>query len=286
MGGTPTAAVTARAETAAAAVAATAGVEVRTLTTGADLAAAAELFTVVWQTPFADHILRAFELSGNYVAGAFEARGQLVGGSVAFASLQVEPEVHSHITAVAPSHRRSGVGLALKLHQRWWALERGFSVISWTYDPLILRNANFNLSRLGARAEEYLEDVYGDMDDPLNGRDESDRLWVSWPLADPEVAEAAAGTPRRLTVPPEAVERLKPGPDGRPLALPLEEPPGHAFTCRVPEDIETLRSTDPALATAWRFALRDVLGGSLEAGYRIAGLSGEGDYVVSPPGAS
>jgi len=281
------AAIRARAAEAVAACAERAGVVVRMLTGGPEYEAAAELFTAVWQAPSVpEHILRVLGLSGNYVAGAFDEGGRLVGASVAFACIFEEPELHSHITGVAMSHRHSGVGVVLKLHQRSWALEHGIGLINWTFDPLIKRNANFNLARLGATAVDYLVNVYGIMHDALNGRDESDRLLVRWRLADREVEAAAAGFPRRVKSPPGTVERLKPGPDGHPVVRSAREGDAPAFTCRVPDDMESLRSSDPELASAWRVALREVLGRPLAAGAQLLGLNEEGDYVVAgPPGA-
>ena len=183
------------------------------------------------------------------------------------------------------SHRRSGVGLVMKLHQRQWALERGIELITWTFDPLIRRNARFNLSRLGATVDEYLENVYGDTDDALNGRGESDRLLVRWRLSDEAVVAATAGTPRCTAVPPAFVPALLPGPDGLPETVdPATIRAG--FTCRVPDDIEALRVSDPDGANAWRFALRELLGGSLARGGSLLGLTDDGDYVVSAPGAT
>jgi predicted GNAT superfamily acetyltransferase len=274
--------VTRAAQAAAAALAERAGVEVRTLSGTDELARAAQLFTELWASPFSDQILRALDISGNYVAGAFDVAGTLVAASAGFAAISDEPEIHSHVTGVALSHRRSGLGLVLKFHQRSWALERGIGLITWTFDPLIKRNANFNLARLGATADEYRENVYGDMDDALNSRDESDRLWVSWRLAEPEVEAAAAGQSRHVPTPAGDLERLKPSPDGTPLTLTASEPAGQAFTCQVPDDIESLRRKDPETASAWRLALRDVLGEALASGGRILGVNTDGNYVVVP----
>jgi predicted GNAT superfamily acetyltransferase len=272
-----------------------AGVDVRPLTTSADLRAAAELFTDLWGTPFSDHVLRALELSGNYVSGAFgtdqsapgglapggaTARRLMVGASIAFLAVADEPELHSHITGVLTSQQRSGVGLALKLHQRCWALERGIATITWTFDPLVRRNAAFNLARLGATADEYLENVYGSMADALNGDDESDRLLVRWRLADPTVEAASAGVARRVPVRTDLAEALRPGPDGNPLVLPLEGPGPQCFSCTVPDDIQSMRASRPEVARAWRLALRQVLGGALGVGGRLLGLDADDNYVV------
>jgi predicted GNAT superfamily acetyltransferase len=198
---------------------------------------------------------------------------------MAFAAIAEEPELHSHVTGVRRSRQRGGAGRALKLHQRCWALERGIETISWTFDPLVRRNAVFNLARLGASGDHYLENVYGRMKDLLNGDDESDRLFVKWRLADLAVEAAAAGSPHCLRVNTALAEALTPGPDGSPIVLPADGP-DRRVVCRVPGDIQSMRAGRPDVARAWRLALRQVLGGALANGGRLLGLDDDGDYVV------
>lgn len=257
------------------------GVRVRALTSNDDLGAAVRLFAGVWNsvergTPLSEDVLRAFDLSGNYVRGAFDAAGVLAGASVAFACIGERPELHSHSTAVAAAHRRAGVGVALKLDQRAFALERGIDSVSWTFDPLVRRNAELNLARLGAEVVSYMENVYGIMADALNGEDESDRLLVRWHLLDDAVIAAVAGVARRVASGGLLPSRLEPGPDGSPV---LTEARGR-FTCLVPERIEELRGADPALAGEWRLATREVIGRTLAAGGRIPGLDNSGAFVL------
>ena len=83
------------------------------------------------------------------------------------------------------ANSRRNVGYALKLHQRAWALQRGIATITWTFDPLVRRNAYFNLAKLGVRATRYLPNFYGAMQDPINAGDDTDRLLVDWDLASP-----------------------------------------------------------------------------------------------------
>ena len=92
-----------------------------------------------------------------------------------------------------PAGLGRSVGFALKVHQRAWCLRRGVRVIAWTYDPLIRRNAYFNLVKLGARPVEYLRNFYGAMDDAINGGTETDRLLVHWDLGSDLAAAACAG---------------------------------------------------------------------------------------------
>lgn len=90
------------------------------------------------------------------------------------------PWFWSHMAAVEPEYRGSGVGAALKFRQYQVARERGVPLITWTFDPLQAGNANFNLARLGAIARRFLPNHYGEMDDPLNRGLPSDRLWCEW----------------------------------------------------------------------------------------------------------
>ena len=66
---------------------------------------------------------------------------------------------------MAPSHQGTAVGFVLKQHQRSWALERDIDTIEWTFDPLVRRNAYFNLTKLGARLVGYVDNFYGKLHD-------------------------------------------------------------------------------------------------------------------------
>ncbi|MGW4637273.1 GNAT family N-acetyltransferase [Sphaerisporangium sp. NPDC004334] len=257
-----------------------AGVQVRELREIAEFEQVVELYDGIWETepghaPINVELLIAFAHSGNYVSGAF-ADGGLAGASVGFFAAPSGRALHSHVTGCA---RGRGIGFALKLHQRAWALARGLGVISWTYDPLVRRNAHFNLTKLGARPERYLESFYGAMGDAINAGDESDRLLAVWPLDDPRVEAACSGAARPVAVPGGAVMALAEE-DGRPAR---GSPDGRTLLVGTPRDIETLRPRDPATARAWRHAVRDVLGGLLEDGARVTGFTAGGHYIVERP---
>ncbi|MGX7681560.1 hypothetical protein ACSMXN_21970 [Jatrophihabitans sp. DSM 45814] len=185
--------------------------------------------------------------------------------------------MHSHIAGVDPAMRARNIGFALKLHQRAWALVRGISEICWTFDPLVRRNAYFNLVKLAADATEYLPNFYGPMDDAINGGDETDRLLVRWQLDSPAVSAACEGRLRSRSPGVEAVDALKAGADGGPLMGLVS---GATIRIAIPADIESLRRTDPKLAAEWRLAVRDVLGGNLGDGGRIAGFDRNGWYLM------
>ncbi|MGO9558799.1 MAG: GNAT family N-acetyltransferase [Acidimicrobiales bacterium] len=260
-----------------------AGVTVCELTELGQLRAACALFGDLWREPrgtppISAHVLRALQISGNYVVGAFDSDGELVGASVAWATPPPEVELHSHVTGVDAIRHRSGTGLALKLHQRAWALQHGVTTVSWTFDPLVRRNAVFNLSRLGAQVVAYIENVYGEMDDALNAGDESDRLLVRWDLESERVEAAAEGVAFELGG--DRPLALVAAPDGTPL-VELHPADLAEFGVQVPADIEQVRRSDPAVARRWRAATREVLGGALHAGGRVLGLDWAGVFVVA-----
>jgi predicted GNAT superfamily acetyltransferase len=274
------------------AAAGAAGVEIRELTEVAELAAAGDLFESIWRSapgarPLTTELLRAMSSAGNYVAGAF-GPGELLGACFGFFGHPGKGGLHSHIAGVAASGAGRGIGQALKLHQRGWALAQDVSVITWTFDPLVRRNAYFNLGKLGALPLRYLPDFYGPMADRINGSGETDRLMVGWDLTSPAVRAASLGEPvpadARAWRAQGASTALSAGADGGPvtgsarLAGSTSSP---AVLVAVPSDIERLRHHDPGRAAAWRSALREVLGGLMADGARVTGFDRAGWYVLS-----
>src|SRR4051812_11188305 len=164
-----------------------AGVEIRPLDDADEERRVHDLFDQVWGTPTSVvgmELIRAIGHAGGYVAAAF-AGEQVVGGSLGFLGRhRGQPSLHSHVTGILPGVRRTGLGRALKLHQRAWAATNGLAWITWTFDPLVRRNAWFNLAVLGAEVHEYLVDFYGPIVDAINVGDESDRLLVAWTVGD------------------------------------------------------------------------------------------------------
>jgi predicted GNAT superfamily acetyltransferase len=225
--------------------------------------------------------MRALSHAGGYVSGAYDGE-RLVAASLAFHTDGAEAGLHSHISAVLPDVQGRDVGVALKLHQRAWALERGVRTISWTYDPLLRRNAWFNLTKLGARAVGYLVDFYGVMDDAQNIGDESDRAVALWSLEAPYVTRAADGDRTDLAL--DALLRggaflaLRDN-EGRPE---LAEVPGgiRQVLVQVPADIQGLRQTDPGLARAWRESSRSVLEPLLAGSFVATGFTRTGCYLL------
>ena len=192
--------------------------------------------------------LRALQQSGNYVVGLFDDEGgaeRMVGASIAFFGAPGRRRMHSHITALLPEYRGRGWGRELKEHQRQWAFSRDVGSITWTFDPLVARNAHFFISVLGARVTGYTVNNYGIFGGGDAG-DESDRLDVEWSLAD--IAKA---------------------PDDGAIVTTLE----------IPADVESMRESDPEAAHQWRVRLRTQMEELRERGLKIAGFDAARGYL-------
>jgi predicted GNAT superfamily acetyltransferase len=275
----PVAQVTA--EVAAADAALTAGVDIVALESPEQFVDVQRLFAEIWSSgdepPVSAELMRALAHAGNYVVGAYDTArdGALVGACVGFCGPPAEATLHSHIAGVTPSARGRSVGYALKLNQYTWALRHGLKGITWTFDPLVCRNAHLNIAKLGATPTEYLPNFYGAMTDGINAGQGSDRLLVSW-----SVRPLVEGR-RRDDVAPGAVVLLEESSAGRPTTAGARALGEHETgLVRVPRDIEVLRLKDPAAAISWRSAVGEVLGGLLQQGRRITGFTGPGYYVV------
>ncbi len=157
-----------------------AGVRLEQIIWGEAITVPAPIFVV------ADH-------TGGQVLGAFDGK-KLVGMTLALAGFRSSLQfLHSHMTAVLPDYQNRGVGRRLKLFQRQDALKRGIPLVEWTFDPLELKNAHFNLVRLGAVARRYIPDCYGTTESPLHAGLPTDRLVAEWWLDSVRVKEILAG---------------------------------------------------------------------------------------------
>ena len=136
--------------------------------------------------------------SGGQILGAFDGH-RLVGFTLALAGFHSHRQfLHSHMTAVIPEYQNRGVARRLKLFQREDALQRGIPLVEWTFDPLELKNAHFNLVRLGAVARSYIPDCYGVTESPLHAGLPTDRLVAEWWLDSPRVRAIIEGKPVSL----------------------------------------------------------------------------------------
>lgn len=137
--------------------------------------------------------------TGGQILGAFDG-SRLVGFTMAMAGFRPGQQfLHSHMTAVLPEYQNLGIGRRLKLLQREDALARGVSQVEWTFDPLELKNAHFNLVRLGAVMRRYIPDCYGITESPLHAGLPTDRLVAEWWIDSERVRNVLAGKPLPMT---------------------------------------------------------------------------------------
>lgn len=214
------------------------------------------LFDDVWgvKNMVPTELIIAVTHTGGYASVA-RRDGGVVGAAFGFLAHYHDgrASLHSHATGVLARAANVGVGEALKIHQWQWASERGLEAVTWTFDPLVRRNAHFNLVKLGAVVVGYHEDFYGAIHDGINAQERTDRLMVSWAVG--------AAVPRGCHVQgSDDAERID-----------------------IPDDIEAMRLGDRRAAHEWRERQRVALRRCFESGRTIIGMDHEGRYVTGAP---
>jgi predicted GNAT superfamily acetyltransferase len=225
-----------------------------------EFSACFEIQRTVWGSADADLVpLPLFVVAaetGGQVLGAF-TEDRLVGFTLALAALRGRtPFLHSHMTAVLEPWRDRGVGRSLKLLQREDALSRGIELIEWTFDPLQIKNAYFNLVRLGAIARRYVVNMYGTLTSPLQAGLPSDRLLAEWQLSSARVRRAVAAPPERKSA---AVSSR-----------------GKIVRVRIPLELSELRHTRPDEAVRMQAEIRQEFEYWLNLGYAAVSVKVEG----------
>jgi predicted GNAT superfamily acetyltransferase len=214
-----------------------------------------DLFDRTWKmassTEITPNLLQAMVHSGSYLTGAF-TDNKIVGAAFAFPATNGGLHLHSHMTAVLPEFRDKGVGYALKIDQWNWAKKKNYSYLSWTFDPLVRRNAKLNIVKLGVDISAYFPNFYGAMPDALNAGDESDRLMVSW-RTDIDAPKA-----RELITHPKLDDIL----------------------IEIPEDIVAIRSKNQSESMKWRRQVREQFLAAFEKNGKVVGFSTNNEYVV------
>jgi predicted GNAT superfamily acetyltransferase len=263
----------------------TAALDIRPLHTAEEMNQVEALQQVVW--PGDDlaivpaHVLLTAAHNGGLVAGAC-AGERLAGFVFGFLGFhETEPARRlkhcSHMLGVHPDFRSAGVGHALKTYQREHVLRQRLDLITWTYDPLLARNAQLNIAKLGAVCTTYLPDLYGPMRDSLNAGLPSDRFQVEWWITTRRVADRLGGAPgdrpRLADLSAACAVWLNPpSSDGVPQP---PNPDADASTnaspvlIEIPADFLALKAADPALALRWRLGTRAAFQALFRQGYVV-----------------
>jgi predicted GNAT superfamily acetyltransferase len=253
-----------------------AGVGLRTLKSEEEFGDALGVMAATWGSTqlIGQELLRAFEASGNVLIGAYEG-DVMVGFVLGFFGHDEEGfHHHSHMLAALPDRRHRGVGYALKLAQRAAVLDAGVGVVRWTFDPLVARNAHFNLTKLGAVADRFHRNFYGAMDDDINRGDRSDRLEIHWDLR--------SALPKHVIRLERAhVVLAREGPADLPRPSGVRPPEaGGAAMIQIPREYPALREVNPDLARAWRDATAEAMEACYAKGLVATGFLKEGAYVL------
>jgi predicted GNAT superfamily acetyltransferase len=230
-------------------------IKIRPLITIEDQDLGRAVFDHTWAkdagTEITPNLLQAMVHSGAYLSGAFIG-SDCVGAAFAFPATTGGLHIHSHMTAVMENHRDKGIGFLLKIDQWHWAKKNNYKEITWTFDPLVKRNAKLNLLKLGADVSAYYLNFYGEMPDALNAGDESDRLLASWKV------EGGAPMSRQEIISTESNDIL----------------------IEIPEDIVAIRESDLAENLRWRHKVREQFTEALDKGGQVIGFSANSEYVV------
>ncbi len=258
---------------------------IRVLETAEEMAAVEELQREVWPGSETDivpaHLLITVVHNGGLVLGAFTDE-KLVGFVFGFPGLEFtadgpRPKHCSHMAGVHPDHRDSGIGFALKRAQWQMVRHQGLDHITWTYDPLLSRNAYLNIARLGAVCSTYRRTEYGEMRDGLNAGLPSDRFQVDWWLNTHRVNRRLGKRPRP-TLKLSHLTRVGVHPLYTPVAgaSGLPRPPEHVpaletqlAAAEIPSDFMALKAADFALARDWRFFSREFFEMAFARGYIV-----------------
>jgi predicted GNAT superfamily acetyltransferase len=211
-------------------------------------------------------ILMVAQKLGGVCAGAFASNGRMLGFVFGMTGIRDGRLAHwSDMLAVRPEARGAHVGERLKHYQRDLVRAVGVDTMYWSFDPLVARNAHLNLNRLGARAVEYIANMYGSATgSPLHGTLATDRVVVAWDLT------SALGPPQRASRSGVLVNRI--AADGLPSLDELPQAP--RIRIAIPHDLEAEPNERQA---AWRAVTREAFLSYLNRGYQVVGfLRGDG----------
>lgn len=269
------------------------GITIRPLATHAEYTACVALQRATWGESFTDvvpaSVLMVARKVGGVAAGAFARDGNLLGFVFGITGVENGQIVHwSDMLAVRPEARNLGLGRRLKEFQRREVASVGGRTIYWTYDPLVARNAHLNLDVFGVRVREYVRDMYGDTGSDLHRGIGTDRLVVSWDVADEDLAVrtsqiAAARSDAAFASAPVI------GDAQHPSTGPSDIEAAGQLRLAVPCDITALQAENPRLAAAWRSSTRSAFERAFAEGYRVDGFTtdrfaGRGYYLLAKPG--
>jgi predicted GNAT superfamily acetyltransferase len=221
---------------------------------------------------------------GAILIGAFDDDQRMVGFVYSIVGVKHgRPMQWSHMAGVLPGHRGKGLGRELKLAQRERALNGGFDLVEWTFDPLQAANAHLNFAKLGVVADEYALNIYGESSSALHRGTPTDRLVVQWNIREPHVERRIAST-RVLTARSDEAARAPVANRGG-LDLAIDE---RRLWVEIPGGFTAMQQKSPDRALELRMQTREIFQTYFARGYRAVDFElnqaqGGGRYLLALP---
>ena len=268
-------------------------IDIRQIENPENLKAVEDLQRLIWAGDETEvvpvHLLRAAVHSGGLIIGAFRG-DQMVGFVFGFVGMDnhggVKRIFHaSHMAGVHPEFRDSGLGFKLKRAQWQMVRYQGLDLITWTYDPLQSRNANLNISKLGAVCNTYIPNFYGEMRDSINVGMPSDRFQVDWWVNSNRVKmKLKDKNPKKihpshyLSAEIPAVNKTYFNQQGYicPEEIPGKILRSELLLLEIPTDIQSIKVVDPELGITWSNHIRTLFTDLFSRGYYVT------DFIFLP----
>ncbi|MDQ0268365.1 GNAT family N-acetyltransferase [Cytobacillus purgationiresistens] len=258
------------------------GITIRTLKTVQELHLIQELESEVWEmNPIPIHQTITAVKNGGIMLGAFY-EGELVGFSYGFPGFDHGKSfLCSHMLGIHRDHRDKGIGALLKEEQKQVAIQMGYDLIRWTFDPLQSRNAYLNLSKLNGICSDYVENCYGEMEDGINQGLPSDRFNIEWWIASEHVNETT-----KDEINPISPFEWENGRDGFPRLKETERVlqsinlKDEAILVPIPLQFQEMKEASSELALKWRIETRKIFQHLFQKGYAAISLKKDFDNGI------
>ncbi len=239
------------------------------------------------------HLLIAIAHSGGIIIGAYD-NDDLVGFVFSFPGLDANnaPKQSSHMLAVAPTYQNRGIGFALKRAQWQMTRKQGLELVTWTFDPLMSKNAHLNIIKLGAISKTYIRNIYGSLKDGINAGIPTDRFLAEWWVNSSRVSQRLERSSRRplslksimaagaiLLNSSSFNEKSWPVPSVKNNndleVLGSEQAP--VVLVEIPADFPALKNADMELALSWRSHTRIIFERLFDFGYIVTDFTFEAE---------
>lgn len=214
-------------------------------------------------------IVSAMRYHGGVAIGAYEG-SKMVGMHFSFPGFRKgKVYLYSHMTGVVSDLKYSGIGYMLKMKQKEWAIDNGYDLIAWTYDPIMSLNASFNMRKLGTIARSYIDNFYGTMEDSINFGIPTDRVVAEWWIK------------KELKVSPKdfkPVNHVDPVTDTDPVYSGESLPDKARIS--IPSDFVAMKKGNRGAAVKWRAYLKSALRDMFSRGYTAVGFDSESNSYL------